>query len=148
MPKSTKTPVAALKTFMGEYQITTNKLAKEIKLSHTAVAKIVAGKGRISPSTALRLAKFFATTPEYWFDLQTKLDLAEATADPKLAALLKTINRAAKPAPVKAPSFGKAVGKAAGKAPPSGKVAAKKAAGTVRGAAKKPAKGKLRSRNG
>ncbi|MDR3147670.1 MAG: HigA family addiction module antidote protein [Treponema sp.] len=131
MPKSTKTPVAALKSFMGEYQITTNKLAKEIKLSHTAVAKIVAGTGRISPSTALRLAKFFATSPEYWFDLQTKLDLAEAAADAKLAALLKTINRAAKPAPVKAL--------------PSGKVPAKKAAGTARGAAKKPAKGTSRS---
>ncbi|MDR2178070.1 MAG: HigA family addiction module antidote protein [Treponema sp.] len=125
MPKFTETPVTALKALMGEYQISTNRLAREIKLSHTAVAKIVTGQGRISPSMALRLAKFFATTPGYWIDMQSKLDLAEAAGNPELARLLKTIGKASKPAPLKK-TGGKAV----------------KPAGTARGASKARTRGK------
>jgi addiction module HigA family antidote len=92
---------------MDEYQISVNKLAVLTKLSMSIVRNITMGKGSFTPSTALRLAKLFGTTPEYWLDIQTRAALAKAAQDPELTEALKTITKAAKPASAKAPSAGK-----------------------------------------
>ncbi|MDR3336496.1 MAG: HigA family addiction module antidote protein [Treponema sp.] len=103
MPKaSAKDPGAVLKSLMDEYQLNPFKLAGEVKLSNSSVRQILLGKVRISASAALRFAKFFGNTPEFWLNLQTKTDLAEAATDKKLAEALKTIGKAKKPAPAKA----------------------------------------------
>ena len=43
--------------------------------------ELVNGKRRVTPSTALRLAKAFGTTPEFWLNGQLALDLYRAIND-------------------------------------------------------------------
>jgi addiction module HigA family antidote len=101
MPKSAQTPVSALKTLMDEYQLTSYSLAKAINLSVSAVRQIVVGKTKVSVATALRLAKFFGQTPDYWLDLQREADLNDAKNDQELQEILKGISKAQKPKPEK-----------------------------------------------
>jgi addiction module HigA family antidote len=86
---------------MDEYQLNPGQLGQAVKLSLSAVRQVVIGQTRITVPAALRYARYFGTTPEYWLDLQTKYDLAEAAKDSELTALLKSIPKAKKPAPVK-----------------------------------------------
>jgi antitoxin HigA-1 len=50
-------------------------LAKHLRVPRTRIERIVTEKIRISADTALRLGKFFRTTPEFWLDMQTGYDL-------------------------------------------------------------------------
>ncbi|WP_112522566.1 HigA family addiction module antitoxin [Phyllobacterium sp. P30BS-XVII] len=43
--------------------------------SRTRIERIVAEKTAVTPDTALRLAKFFKTSPEFWMNMQTSYDL-------------------------------------------------------------------------
>jgi addiction module HigA family antidote len=113
--EKTQTPAAALQTLMADYQVSPGRLAKAVGLSQSGVRQIAFGQTRITIPVALRLAKYFGTTPEYWINLQNVKDLSDALKDPKFSALLKAIPKAQKPAPVK-----KAV-KAAAKSPRAGK---------------------------
>jgi len=94
--------IVALKSLMSNYQLNPYSLAKSIKLSQSGVRQIVIGKTRISAEVALRLAKFFGNTPEFWLNLQQKTDLADAAKSAKFQALLRTIPRAKKPDPAAA----------------------------------------------
>jgi addiction module HigA family antidote len=103
MPKpAIQTPGAVLQSYLDEYQLNPGKLGEAVKLSQSAVRQIVVGKTRISVPAALRFAKYFGSTAEYWIDLQNKYDLAEAAKDSELSAVLKGIAKAKKPAPKKA----------------------------------------------
>jgi addiction module HigA family antidote len=99
MPKTTQTqtPSSVLSSLMDEYQLNPFSLSKEISLSHSAVRLIANGKGKISVATALRLAKYFGQTPEYWLDLQCASDLDKAQNNKKLMAVIKGITKAKKP---------------------------------------------------
>jgi len=99
MPKMAQTPVSVLNDLMEEYQLTSSSLAKEIHISVSAVRLITVGKSKISVATALRLAKFFGQTPDYWLDLQREADLNEAKKDGELQSVLKGISKAKKPKP-------------------------------------------------
>ena len=99
MPKSAQTPVSVLKALMDEYQLSSYSLAKAINLSISAVRQIVVGKTKVSVSTALRLARLFGQTPDYWLDLQREADLHEAKNDQELQSVLKDISKAKKPKP-------------------------------------------------
>ncbi len=55
--------------------MTAYALAKKLRVPRTRVERIVAEKIGISADTALRLAKFFRTSPEYWLNLQSNYDL-------------------------------------------------------------------------
>jgi addiction module HigA family antidote len=98
-----QTPADALQTFMEDYQVTPAGLAKTIGLSQSGVRQIAIGKTGITVPAALRLAKYFGTTPDYWINLQTVKDLADAAKDPKLSAILKAIPKAKKPVAGKMP---------------------------------------------
>jgi addiction module HigA family antidote len=52
-------------------------LAKETHMGHTRINQIIKGKRKITIDTALRFAKFFGTTPEFWLNLQQHYDLEE-----------------------------------------------------------------------
>ena len=52
-------------------------LAKEIRVPLTRVAEICAGRRTITADTALRLARFFGTSPKFWLGLQEDFDLEE-----------------------------------------------------------------------
>jgi addiction module HigA family antidote len=50
-------------------------LAAAIRVPYQRVNEIVNGRRGITPSTALRLAKFFGTSPDFWLNLQLRWDL-------------------------------------------------------------------------
>ncbi|CAN7505260.1 HigA family addiction module antitoxin [Pararhizobium sp. LjRoot235] len=50
-------------------------LAKKLNVPRTRIERIVTGKTGITSDTALRLARFFDTTPELWMNLQMSYDL-------------------------------------------------------------------------
>jgi antitoxin HigA-1 len=53
-------------------------LARRIHVPRTRIERIVKGETALSADTAMRLAKVFGTTPEYWMNLQRAWDLARA----------------------------------------------------------------------
>jgi len=55
-----------------------NKLAEELGVDAGRINAIILGKRGISADTALRLARYFKTTPEFWLNLQTRYDLMVA----------------------------------------------------------------------
>jgi len=52
-------------------------LAEALGITRVRLSEILRGKRSITPDTALRLARFFGTTPEFWLGLQMDLDLWE-----------------------------------------------------------------------
>jgi addiction module HigA family antidote len=53
-------------------------LARRIHVPRTRIERLVKGETAVSADTAMRLAKVFSTTPEYWMNLQRAWDLARA----------------------------------------------------------------------
>jgi addiction module HigA family antidote len=70
-----------LEEFLKEFHISQNRLGREIGMSPRAVNEIVHGKRSITANSALRIAKYFGTSPEFWLNLQTSYDLEEATKE-------------------------------------------------------------------
>lgn len=64
--------------FMAPLGLTKYALAKAIHVPAQRVGDIVAAKRAITPDTALRLARFFGTSAEFWLNLQTHFDLERA----------------------------------------------------------------------
>ncbi len=59
-------------------------LAKKLNVPRTRIERLATEQAPITPDTALRLAKFFRTTPQFWMNMQTSYDLklqASALAD-------------------------------------------------------------------
>lgn len=67
--------------FMKPLGLSVNALALALRVPATRMLAIVKEKRRITPDTALRLARFFKTSPEFWLNLQTHYDLAIAERD-------------------------------------------------------------------
>jgi addiction module HigA family antidote len=61
--------------FLKPLGMTPNRLAIELLLPVTRVNDIVRAKRAITADTALRLAHYFGTTPQFWMNLQTNYDL-------------------------------------------------------------------------
>ena len=55
-----------------------NQLALDLHVPVTRIAELVHRRRAITPNTALRLARYFDTTPAFWLDLQSKFDLDTA----------------------------------------------------------------------
>lgn len=55
-----------------------NALAKELRIGAARLNEIVRGRRGITADTALRLARYFDTTPELWLNLQAFYDLRMA----------------------------------------------------------------------
>jgi len=53
-------------------------LAKALDVPQVRVSEIVNGKRAITPDTALRLARYFGTSPEFWVGMQATYDLEMA----------------------------------------------------------------------
>jgi addiction module HigA family antidote len=56
-------------------EVTQHRLAVSIGVPPRRINEIVHGKRRITADTALRLARYFATTDRFWLNLQTRYDL-------------------------------------------------------------------------
>src|SRR5438105_4856719 len=55
-----------------------NKLAIELRVPATRMTEIVNARRGITADTALRLARYFNTTPRFWLNLQASYELAKA----------------------------------------------------------------------
>ena len=66
--------------FMKPYGISQNRLARDIGINPARVNDIVHGRSAITAAIALRLSKYFGTTPELWMNLQASYDLRLARA--------------------------------------------------------------------
>ena len=61
--------------FMAEYRLGINRLARDVRVPATRISEIVNERRSITPDTALRLARYFNTTAEFWINLQVSYDL-------------------------------------------------------------------------
>jgi addiction module HigA family antidote len=69
-----------LKEFLKPMGLSQNRLALYIGVPARRINEIVLEKRKITADTALRLAKFFGTSAEFWLGLQSQYDL-DVTAD-------------------------------------------------------------------
>ncbi len=65
-----------VKHFMEPCNLSPTRLANEIRVDLHRIQEIVNCRRGVSPETALRLARYFNTVPEFWLDLQTDYELA------------------------------------------------------------------------
>jgi addiction module HigA family antidote len=61
--------------FMVPLGISINQLARDLRVPLNRISEIVNRKRGISADTAVRLARYFRTTPQFWLNLQTAYDL-------------------------------------------------------------------------
>ena len=68
-------------------RISINRLARDLRVPVTRISEIVNGRRGITADTALRLARYFGTTPEFWMNLQAAhdLDLAQRASADRIA---------------------------------------------------------------
>ncbi len=64
-----------LKEFLEPMEITQQSLAKALGVPYQRVNELVNQKRGVTPSTALRLAKFFGNSPDFWLNLQNAWEL-------------------------------------------------------------------------
>lgn len=76
--------------FMKPHKLSMNKLALDLRVPVTRIADIVAERRGITANTALRLARYFKTTPQFWLNLQSRYDL-EITEDEHLAKIERDV---------------------------------------------------------
>ena len=69
--------------FMRPLALTVNKLAIDLRISATRIHELVHERRAVSADTALRLARYFNNTPEFWMNLQTwyELEIAKDRAE-------------------------------------------------------------------
>jgi addiction module HigA family antidote len=67
-----------LEEFLKPMALTQRDLAEGIHVPYQRVNEIVNGKRGITPSTALRLAKYFGNSEGFWMNLQLRWDLYHA----------------------------------------------------------------------
>ena len=64
-----------LNDFLIPLGMTQHDLARAIHVPYQRVNEIVRGRRGVTPSTALRLARFFGTSPNFWMNLKLRWDL-------------------------------------------------------------------------
>lgn len=72
-----------LEEFLNPMGLTQRELADAIHVPYQRINEIVNGRRGITPSTALRLAKFFGLSVDFWMNLQVRWDLYFAQQDEK-----------------------------------------------------------------
>jgi antitoxin HigA-1 len=67
-----------LEEFLIPMALTQRQLAQAIHVPYQRINEIVRGRRGVTPATALRLARFFGTSPDFWMNLQLRWDLYRA----------------------------------------------------------------------
>jgi len=79
MPSKKMSPVhpgeILFEEFLKPMDLSQNRLALDIRVPPRRINEIVQGKRRITADTALRLAKYFNMSPQFWLGLQMDYDL-------------------------------------------------------------------------
>lgn len=75
------TPGEILKEeFIDALDLSDNEVAKGLGVSHSRLSEIIHGKRSITVDTAIRLSRFFGTTPEFWLNYQNYYSLQKEKA--------------------------------------------------------------------
>ena len=64
--------------FMEPLGLSMNRVALDLRVPVTRIAEIVHERRGVTPDTALRLARYFNTSPSFWLNLQSSYDLEVA----------------------------------------------------------------------
>jgi addiction module HigA family antidote len=72
-----------LEEFLKPLEMTQSAAAKALGISTVRLNELVRGKRGVTADTALRLAQFFKTTPQFWMHMQANFDLKVAMAHRK-----------------------------------------------------------------
>ncbi len=67
--------------FMLPLGLSANALSRALDVPPNRITAIMAEERAVTSDTALRLARYFGTTPEFWLNLQQAYDLSSAIAD-------------------------------------------------------------------
>lgn len=67
--------------YLAPLNISAGALAKRLRVPRTRIERIVAETHPITTDTALRLSRFFGTTPQYWMGMQVSFDLASEASE-------------------------------------------------------------------
>jgi addiction module HigA family antidote len=67
-----------LEDFLPDYDLTVAGLADAIGVSRQSINELLRGRRAVSPEMALRLARLFGNTPEFWLNAQRAVDLWQA----------------------------------------------------------------------
>ena len=68
-------PGELLRDELNEIGVSMNELARALRVPMNRISAIVNGKRGITVDTAMRLARYFGTSPQYWLNLQNAYDL-------------------------------------------------------------------------
>ena len=71
-------PGEILREDLQDMQIGINQLARDLRVPVNRISAIANGKRSITADTAMRLARYFGTSAQYWMNLQTSYDLEVA----------------------------------------------------------------------
>ena len=67
-----------LEEFLKPLRITQRQLADALHVPYQRINEIVNGRRGLTPGTALRLAKYFGISPDFWMNIQLRWDLYQA----------------------------------------------------------------------
>jgi addiction module HigA family antidote len=83
--------------YLAPLQMTAHALAMALRVPAPRINDIVRERRAITPDTALRLARYFNTTAQFWLNLQSSFDLKQAESETgrKIAAEIRPLERAA-----------------------------------------------------
>ncbi len=89
-----------VKDFLQPLGLSQYRLAKDIHVPLRRVNEIVLGRRGVSADTALRLARYFRTTPQFWLNLQSRYDLdtVRLTAEKTIVKTIRPARTLAKAA--------------------------------------------------
>jgi antitoxin HigA-1 len=80
-----------LEEFLQPMNLSQRELAEALHVPYQRINEIVNGRRGMTPSTALRLAKFFGMSADFWMNLQLRWDLYFAQKDEQ--AILESIQQ-------------------------------------------------------
>jgi antitoxin HigA-1 len=66
------------KDFLPDYGLTVARLATAVGVSRQSINELLGGRRAVSPEMALRLARLFGNSPEFWLNAQRAVDLWDA----------------------------------------------------------------------
>ena len=64
--------------FLAPLGMTPYALAKACHVPRTRIERLIHERAPVTPDTALRLGRYFSTTPEFWLGVQSRFDIETA----------------------------------------------------------------------
>jgi len=74
-------PGRILRRELKARNLSANQLALALRVPSGRITGVLHGKRSITPDTALRLARYFGNSPQFWLNLQTRYALSKAEAE-------------------------------------------------------------------